>query len=275
MKQRGLRLTKQYGQNFLIDAAAGRKIADELGCSASMTVWEVGAGIGSMTQYLADTGAQVLLFEIDRGFCSLLEEFYLPHDRIVLIEGDVLKTWKQAGYEYALPDRIFGNLPYTIGSVFIARIIKEGMLPPRMVFTLQKEVAQRVTASPGSKLYSSFSLLCQLDYHTKIIGDIPPESFFPRPEVTSSIIRFDKKEQPPLKGREREIFLALVRELFASRRKTLRNNIRQGALSNTFTVEVMLEECARAGISAERRAETIPLEALIEASRGLGRRSPG
>lgn len=269
MEDRGLRLSKQYGQNFLIDPAARKKIIDELELDSSMQIWEVGAGIGSMTWDLLVSGADILAFEIDRGFSSLLKEFFHSYRRVKIIEGDVLKTWIQARETYRPPDRIFGNLPYTIGSLFIARIIHGSFLPPRMVFMLQKEVAQRITADEGSKLFASFSLLCQLDYHPMIVRDIPRESFFPRPDVTSSIVRFDRKRELPLQGEARKVFLILIRELFASRRKTLRNNIRQGALQRTCSAEAILQEFSRLGISAERRAETIPLEAVVEASRGI------
>ncbi len=234
-----------------------------------MNVWEIGPGIGAMTKDASETGARMILFEIDYGFCALLKDLYEMGDSMTLIEGDVLKTWKAARDQFPKPERVFGNLPYNVGSVFIARLIDENFLPERMVYTLQREVAVRLTASPGTKIYSSFTLLCGLDYEVSVPADIGRDSFYPSPDIVSSIVRFDRKASPLLEGEPRRIYLTLIRELFSSRRKTIRNNIKQGSLKQTYDPEGMLDVFSALGIADSRRAETISLEEMTEAAKGI------
>ncbi len=264
-------MNKQFGQNFLIDPAARQRIIRELALEKGQTVWEVGPGIGAMTHEAGNSGAKLVLFEVDRGFCTLLRDIFPSDGSVELVEGDVLKTWIR---REETPHRVFGNLPYNVGSIFIARLIEQECLPRRMVFTLQREVALRLCADPGTKLFSSFSLLGQLDYEMTLLDDIRPESFYPRPEVTSSVIRFDRKAESALDGRQRRLFLLLIRELFSSRRKTIRNNLKQGALKQQVPLEELLEAFAAAGVEESRRAETLPLDVLTDVTRRIALRIP-
>lgn len=262
-------MNKQLGQNFLISPHVRRSILDELELDSSMQVWEIGPGIGAMTHGALKSGASMVLFELDYGFCSLLRDLYPEENAYELVEGDVLKTWRQAADRLPMPDRIFGNLPYNAGSVFIARVIEHQFLPQRMVYTLQREVAQRLTAETGTKKYSSFTMLCALDYQVTICAHIAAEHFYPAPEVVSSIVRFDKKHAPGLTGEERRVYLALVRELFASRRKTLRNNLKQGSLKHSYDLQQMLQVFSSLGIPESRRAETISPDEMMKAAGGI------
>lgn len=267
---RGLHVTKQFGQNFLINEDDRRAIVDELNLTEDMSVWEIGPGIGAMTHLALVTGARVTAFEIDHGFCDLLRDLFADFTHFDLIEGDVLKTWPKAAESRPMPDRLFGNLPYNIGSLAIARFIEQEFLPEKMVFTLQREVALRLGEDPGSKLYSSFTLLCGLDYEVTRSRDIGRESFFPRPDVVSSVVRFQRRSGPRVTGEQRRIYLLLIRELFASRRKTIRNNLKQGSLRQQYELEEMLEVFHSLGIPEARRGETIDREEMLEAARLIG-----
>ena len=219
----GLGMQKKFGQNFLIDAHIRRQLVAALDLSAGETVWEVGPGLGSMTALLLDADAGLTVFEIDRGFVRLLTSYFGSCARFRLIEGDVLKTW-QAEYRRAVPAAFFGNLPYNIAAKLITATIEAECLFERMVITVQKEVGLRMAAAPGSADYSSFSVLCQWAYDVAVIRNIAPAAFWPKPNVESRALKFTKK-QTPLPVRDARLFLTLVRALFSSRRKTVKNNL--------------------------------------------------
>ena len=270
LKMRGLKMTKQFGQNFLIDEHARRMIIEALMLKEQMSVWEIGPGIGAMTHMALQRGVGMTAFEIDHGFCDLLRDLLGEYPGFSLVEGDVLKTWGEASRRLPMPDRLFGNLPYNIGSVAIARLIEGEFLPEVMVFTLQREVALRLGEQPGSKLYASFTLLCSLDYEVERTRDIGRESFYPSPEVVSTVVTFRRRKEPRVQGLQRRIYLGLIRELFASRRKTIRNNLKQGALRQYYDLEELLGVFSALGIGESRRGETIGREDMLEAARLIG-----
>ena len=223
LDEHGFGMQKKFGQNFLINAHIRQERISALGLSAGDAVWEVGPGLGSMTSLLLEAGADLTVFEIDRGFVQLLTSYFGSYHSFHLIEGDVLKTWK-AEYQQHAPKAFFGNLPYNIAAKLIAATIEAECFFDRMVITVQKEVGLRMTATPGSADYSSFSVLCQWAYDVEPIRDIAPAAFWPKPNVESRALRFTKKESPqPV--RDARLFLSLVRGLFSSRRKTVKNNL--------------------------------------------------
>ena len=223
LDEHGFGMQKKFGQNFLINAHIRQELISALGLSAGDAVWEVGPGLGSMTSLLLEAGADLTVFEIDRGFVQLLTSYFGSYHSFHLIEGDVLKTWK-AEYQRHAPKAFFGNLPYNIAAKLIAATIEAECFFDCMVITVQKEVGLRMTAVPGSADYSSFSVLCQWAYDVEPIRDIAPAAFWPKPNVESRALRFTKKESPqPV--RDARLFLSLVRGLFSSRRKTVKNNL--------------------------------------------------
>ena len=223
LDEHGFGMQKKFGQNFLINAHIRQELISALGLSAGDAVWEVGPGLGSMTSLLLESGADLTVFEIDRGFVQLLTSYFGSYHSFHLIEGDVLKTWK-AEYQRHAPKTFFGNLPYNIAAKLIAATIEAECFFDRMVITVQKEVGLRMTAAPGSADYSSFSVLCQWAYDVEPIRDIAPAAFWPKPNVESRALRFIKK-QSPQPVRDARLFLSLVRGLFSSRRKTVKNNL--------------------------------------------------
>ena len=216
LAEKGLSIRKQWGQNFLVNPSARRALVDSL--EAEGDVWEIGSGPGCMTAELLNRGMAVTAFEIDPGFCGILEEFFASSGRFTLIPGDVLTTWKTA----KRAPYLLGNLPYTIAALLMGNLIEGSCFFARMVVTVQKEVALRMAARPGSKDYSSISVLCASAYTMKIIRTLKGSSFYPVPHVDSAAVRFERRSGAPPPPR---LFYPLIRALFASRRKTTANNL--------------------------------------------------
>ncbi|MGP1576557.1 MAG: 16S rRNA (adenine(1518)-N(6)/adenine(1519)-N(6))-dimethyltransferase RsmA [Treponema sp.] len=262
----GFGMQKKFGQNFLINEHIRRELIAALAPAGTEHIWEVGPGLGAMTVLLLETGAALTAFEIDRGFSQLLQNSFGAHPNFKLVQGDVLKTWRTE-YRQHRPDCFFGNLPYNIAAKIIADTIEAECFFNRMAVTVQKEVGLRMTAQPGSADYSSFSVLCQWQYDIKLIRDIAPAAFWPKPNVDSRAVLFTrKKDAPPVKNSR--LFLQLVRSLFAARRKTLKNNLTvflaaSGKNTGSLKAEVLLHE---AGIPEKSRAETLAIYDFIRLS---------
>ena len=220
-------------------------------------VWEIGPGIGSMTHQLLASDCLLTVFEIDHGLIRLLKQLFaeqVDSGRLRIIDGDFLTTHREILAAEGVPDRMVGNLPYSSGSVMIGDLIEEDGLPPVAVFTVQKEVAQRMTASPGKKTYSAFSLVCRLRAEIEKIGDIGGGAFYPAPQVVSSVIRFRRRADAP-RGEQIPYFI-MVHDLFRARRKTAANNLKSGRLAARFGWENIRQTAMDMNISLDRRGET-------------------
>jgi len=246
----GLVPQKKFGQNFLISKEVREYILSVIDIDPRGGVWEIGPGLGNMTTLILEklkTG-KLSVFEIDNGFIEVLKKFF--DNRIEIIEGDFVKTWKKYKECFGLPNRIFGNLPYNSASMIIASLIEENSVPEKMVFTVQKEAAQRIAAKPGTKDYSSFSVLCQIACDIKIETDIKGGAFFPVPDVTSSLISMTPHARYAA-IKDKKIFSRFLRTLFKARRKTIINNLK--ALNNTEAItNILHEENISPGIRAEK-----------------------
>ena len=266
MDENNMAMQKKFGQNFLVNADARKKLIDVLDVKPGMKVWEVGPGLGSMTSGLLERGVNLTVFEIDHGFARLLTQFfeeYANSGNFSLVEGDVLKTWPKFAKENDIPERFFGNLPYNVAATIIADTITKGFRFDKAVFTIQKEVGQRMNAKPGTEDYSSFSVLCQWAYDVKPVMDLAGGNFWPVPNVASSAVLMTKKEDFP-KCENPELFRKMVRQIFALRRKTLRNN-----LSRFVKAEICDEALKIAGIEPSIRAENLSVEDLLKLSDAL------
>jgi 16S rRNA (adenine1518-N6/adenine1519-N6)-dimethyltransferase len=268
-------MRKKFGQNFLINPGARKKLLEALEIGRGDEVWEIGPGLGAMTGGLLDQGALVTAFEIDRGFSLILKDLYKDSENFRLVEGDVLKNWKTVKNDAPF---LLGNLPYNIGAVLLADFIEGRRFFRRMVVTLQRETANRMLASPGSKDYSSFSVLCASAYTISPLMVLKGASFYPIPKVESQGVRLDLRadrvsKNPPV------FFGALVRSLFSSRRKTLRNNLQNFILSGIINKDTLgnkkrVEEFCMtvfetSGIDPNGRAETLGYEDFITLARIL------
>jgi 16S rRNA (adenine1518-N6/adenine1519-N6)-dimethyltransferase len=262
-------MRKRFGQNFLVRSDARGQLLNALDPPAEGRVWEIGSGLGAMTFPLLERGAAVMAFEIDKGFIAVLKEFFGGNPAFTLIEGDVLKTWRAA----PPGDYLFGNLPYTIGAVLLADFIEKGRFFKRMVVTVQKEVARRMAAKPGSKDYSSFSVLCGSAYRITPLLVMKGASFYPEPRVDSQGVRLDlRTDRDP--GGYPGYFKPLLRRLFTSRRKTVKNNLESFAASVAGLNRGDLSEICGAvlkdaGIAPNERAERLGIDDFAALAGGL------
>lgn len=265
LEAEGLAMSKRFGQNFLVDRQAREKLYKAMALSDATLVWEIGPGIGSITNLLLEHEQQVLAFEIDHGFIRVLKRLFGENPHFGIVEGDFLKTWRGAFDSAGRPTLIFGNLPYNAALGIIADLLENMPSPPRMVFTVQKEAARRIAAVPGSKDYSAFSVLCASVCTTKILYDIGAAAFWPQPRVTSSVVVLTPRLDP-IAAQDRKGFSRFVRAAFSSRRKTLRNNI--AALDKTLPpkLDAVLEKL---GIEGGIRAEALTPPRLAEVFEAL------
>ena len=260
----GFSMQKKFGQNFLINEDARNKIIDALEIPPGQKVWEVGPGLGAMTNGILERGADLTVFEIDKGFASLIREFfsdYQKEGKFTLVEGDVLKTWKSYYEKNGQADRFFGNLPYNIAATIIANTIENNVRFEKCVFTVQKEVAQRMCAKEGSEDYSSFSVLCNWAYDVKPLIDLAGGNFWPKPNVDSRAVVLTKKTDFP-QCNNPSLFIKMQRALFSSRRKNVRNNLSNFLCNNELTMQV-LSEC---NIDPNKRAEVLTIQQMLSLS---------
>lgn len=264
LETQGLAVSKKFGQNFLVNRSIRERIIEALDVQPGMRVWEIGPGIGSMTDIILQKGADLVAFEIDYGFARVLEEMFGKESHFSIVKGDMLKTWRSRPER---PDRIFGNLPYNAAFAIIADLLEQDCVPARMVFTLQKEAARRLAALPGTKEYSSLSVLCASVCDARILFDIGASAFWPQPRVTSSVVLLVPKKDPVV-FEKRKDFSDFVRAAFSSRRKTLRNALHLWAHThfssmNELEFESLLSRClSKIGARPDIRAEALPPQQL-------------
>lgn len=266
LEERGLSMQKKFGQNFLVNGDARKKLVDALDVGKDTVVWEVGPGLGCMTSDILERGANLTVFEIDRGFAALLKDFFGEEykDTFKLVEGDVLKTWQKELKtldEAKMPSRFFGNLPYNVAASIVADTIENNIRFEKCVFTVQKEVAVRMAAKPGSEDYSSLSVLCNWAYDIKNIVDLAGGNFWPKPNVDSRAVLFTRKEDFP-RCKNPALFIKMQRALFSSRRKTVRNNLSLYLKNNDKALQALSE----AGIDPMKRAEVLTLDEMLKLS---------
>lgn len=276
LAERGLGAQKKYGQNFLINRDMRNRLLDALEIGEGDRVWEIGPGLGAMTAGLLERGALVTAFEIDRGFIALLEDFFGANPGFTLVAGNVLRTWPQA----AAGEYLLGNLPYNIAALLLGDLIEGKRFFKRMVVTVQKEVARRICAPPGSRDYSSLSALCASAYRAYPLRSIPGSCFYPEPRVDSQGVRLDRLAGP-VSGGLPGYFVPLIRRLFASRRKMVKNNLRDFILSlpawnggEQGAQELSAGLLEKAGIPPEERVERLAWEHFIALARLLAEITP-
>ena len=263
----GFSMQKKFGQNFLVNAQARERIVRALEIERGMRVWEIGPGLGSMTKPLLDAGARVRAFEIDKGFIKLLSDFFkaeIEEGALRIVSGDAVKTWKSAYEDSGLPARFFGNLPYSIAASLIADTIERGVRFDKAVVTVQKEVADRMTAKEGGDERSSFSVLCQWAYDVKGLFDLASGNFWPKPHVASRAVVMTKKNDFPA-CENPSLFIKMQRALFSSRRKNIRNNL----TAFTGSAERAERALTLAALDPSLRAETLSLAELLRLSDAL------
>ena len=225
LESRGFSPNKRFGQNFLTDENVLDGIVDAAGIEPVDTVLEIGPGTGALTKRLAKRAAKVIAVEIDRGLAGMLEEDFRDDEHVRIICGDILKTDTGILLKDCAPVRVVANLPYYITTPILLELLPKESLFESFVIMIQKEVADRMSAAPGNKDYGALSLVIQYYGKPRIVMEVPPSAFYPAPEVTSSVVRIDRHETPPVDTKDPDRMFAVIRAAFGKRRKTLANAV--------------------------------------------------
>ena len=258
-KRFDIKMSKKLGQNFLIK----RGIVDEIVHAAELTVGEpvleVGPGIGTLTQGLAQSGADVTAIELDRRLLEVLDTTLASYDNVRIIHGDVLKLDVPTIMNHK-SFKVVANLPYYITTPIIMSLLESKLPIERLVVMVQKEVALRIIAKPGTKDYGALSVAVQYYTEPDIVLDVPPKSFLPAPAVTSSVIRCVLRDKPPVDVIDEKLFFRVVKAGFAQRRKTFSNTMKTTGLTRDRIEELL----AKANIDGQRRGETFTLQEFAD-----------
>lgn len=254
LKTFGIHMSKKLGQNFLIDNGIVQRIVQAAAIEPGELVLEVGPGIGTLTQGLAESGANIIAVEIDKRLPEVLAKTLQGYDNVQIVSGDILKV--------NIPEltnhskfKVVANLPYYITTPIIMALLEQRLPVTKLVTMVQKEVALRMIAKPGKKDYGALSVAVQYYTRPQIVADVPPQSFIPAPEVDSVVIVCDVLEEPAVAVKNEKMFFRVVKAAFAQRRKTLANALKTMGIDGDQIKGALLA----ADIDGTRRGETLSL----------------
>ena len=257
---------KRFGQNFLIDAHVLEKIVSAAGITKDDCVLEIGPGIGTMTQYLAESAGQVIAVEIDTNLLPILADTLKDYSNVKVINQDILKVDINElvkEYNNGRPIKVVANLPYYITTPIIMGLFESNVPIDNITVMVQKEVADRMQVGPGSKDYGALSLAVQYYASPYIVANVPPNCFIPRPNVGSAVIRLTRYQEPRVQVKDPKLMFKLIRASFNQRRKTLQNG-----LNNSPEISFSKEEITKAieslGVSPSVRGEALSLEQFAQ-----------
>lgn len=259
---------KKFGQNFLIDTSVLDRIISAAEITKEDCVLEIGPGIGTMTQYLAESAREVVAVEIDKALIPILQDTLSEYDNVTVINEDILKVdinrivqEKNEGR----PIKVVANLPYYITTPIIMGLFESHVPLKSITIMVQKEVADRMQVGPGTKDYGALSLAVQYYAKPQIVANVPPNCFMPRPNVGSAVIRLTRYEQPPVQVEDEKKMFALIRASFNQRRKTLVNGL-TNAPELKLTKEAVAEALEKMNLSPTIRGEALTLEQFARLS---------
>ena len=261
---------KKFGQNFLIDTHVLERIIEESGITKDDCILEIGPGIGTMTQYLAENAREVIAVEIDKALIPILQDTLKDYDNVTVINDDILKVdinkiVQEKNQGKAI--KVVANLPYYITTPIIMGLFESHVPLKSITIMVQKEVADRMQVGPGTKDYGALSLAVQYYAKPEIVANVPPNCFMPRPNVGSAVIRLTRYEEPPVEVKNEKFMFSLIRASFNQRRKTLVNGLQNGGLG--LSKEKILEVLEKMGLSATIRGEALTLAQFAELSNRL------
>lgn len=267
LKKFNLRLSKKLGQNFLVDRNVLDKIVQTSQLRASDVVIEVGSGIGTLTQALGEKVKLVLTVEYDRTFLEILRETLKEFDNVEVIPADALKlNLNSLSRRYPRPSKMVSNLPYNIAAPLLIHYLADYPYIGYFVVMVQKEIAERMTASPGSKSYSAFSLKIQYYSQPQIISIVPRTVFIPPPQVDSAIVKIKRFKTPPVAAPDARHLFKVIEAAFAQRRKTIQNALSEGLNLNKGQVGTVLSDLK---IAPNLRGESLSLHQFAQISEVL------
>jgi 16S rRNA (adenine1518-N6/adenine1519-N6)-dimethyltransferase len=266
----GFRFSKSMGQNFLIDRSIPERIAEGSGIDGTFGVLEIGPGIGALTAALSRRAAAVVAVELDKNLLPILEETMAGYKNVRIISGDILKLDIANTVRTDLPGlrpAVCANLPYNITTPVLTALTETRVFESITVM-VQREVARRMAAPPGSSDYGAFSVFVRYHSEPRILFDVPPDAFIPQPKVTSSVVTMVMRKTKPEQVGSEEMFFRVVRASFAQRRKTLVNGL-LSAFGERLTKETLIGILAGCGLSPLIRGETLGIPEFARIARVL------
>ena len=272
LARHGFHFSKSMGQNFLIDTHVLEKIISAAGITKNDCVLEIGPGIGTMTQYLAENAGHVVAVEIDRNLIPILKETLADYDNVTVINEDILRVDIKAlaeEYNGGKPIKVVANLPYYITTPIIMGLFESGVPIDNITVMVQKEVADRMKEGPGSKDYGALSLAVQYYAEPEIVANVPPNCFIPRPNVGSAVIRLTRHKEMPVEVKDPALMFKIIRASFNQRRKTLQNGL-GNASELPYTKEQIAAAIAEMGLTPTIRGEALSLAQFAQLSDILG-----
>ena len=266
LQKYGFVFQKRFGQNFLIDTHVLDRIIGASEITKDDFVLEIGPGIGTMTQYLAEAAREVTAVEIDDALIPILQDTLKEWDNVSVIHGDILKTdIKEIADEknQGKPIKVVANLPYYITTPIIMGLFESHVPVESITVMVQKEVADRMQTGPGSKDYGALSLAVQYYANPEIVANVPPNCFMPRPKVGSAVIKLTRHKEMPVEVQDEKLMFRLIRASFNQRRKTLSNSLKNSQELD-YTKE-QVEQCIQAaGLPGNIRGEALDLGKFAE-----------
>ena len=259
---------KKFGQNFLIDTHVLEKIIAAAGVTEDDCVLEIGPGIGTMTQYLAEHARSVVAVEIDKNLIPILQETLKEYENITIINDDILKVdinKLTEEYNGGRPIKVVANLPYYITTPIIMGLFEGGVPIDNITVMVQKEVAERMQVGPGSKDYGALSLAVQYYADAYIVANVPPNCFIPRPGVGSAVIRLTRHKEPPVEVDDPKLMFKLIRASFNQRRKTLQNGLNNSP-ELPFAKDEIADAIESLGVTPQIRGEALTLKQFADLS---------
>ncbi|MCI8308362.1 MAG: 16S rRNA (adenine(1518)-N(6)/adenine(1519)-N(6))-dimethyltransferase RsmA [Lachnospiraceae bacterium] len=266
LKKYDIHFQKKYGQNFLIDSHVMDKIIRAAGITKNDAVLEVGPGIGTMTQFLCEAAGSVLAVEIDKALFAVLSDTLSAYNNVNIIQGDILKQdiWELSRqYNDGKPFKVVANLPYYITTPIIMGFLEKDTPVDSITVMVQKEVADRMQAEPGTKAYGALSLAVQYYSKPYLAANVPQNCFMPRPNVASAVINLEKYDKPPVNTKDVNLMFALIRASFGQRRKTLWNGIKNCDKLD-YEREHVERTLVKMGLDVNVRGETLSLVQFAE-----------
>ncbi|MGX7352536.1 16S rRNA (adenine(1518)-N(6)/adenine(1519)-N(6))-dimethyltransferase RsmA [Enterococcus canis] len=263
LKQHGFSFKKSLGQNFLTEPNILHKIVETAAIDEQTNVIEVGPGIGALTEYLARAAHEVIAFEIDDRLIPVLADTLAPYPNVTVIHQDVLKanlTELPQKFSQQLPIKVVANLPYYITTPIMMHFLESSLEVSEMVVMMQREVADRISAKPGTKAYGSLSIAVQYFMEAETAFIVPKTVFVPQPNVDSAILKLTRRATPAVAVTNEKAFFRLTKAAFQLRRKTLWNNLTHAYGKDEATVAWLKQALAEAEIDPSRRGETLSLE---------------
>lgn len=264
LEKYGFSFKKSLGQNFLIDTNILKKIVSFANLAENSGAIEIGPGIGALTEQLARTSKKVVAFEIDQRLLPILKDTLSPYDNVKIIHNDVLeadvKQVMEEEFEGIDDIMVVANLPYYVTTPIIMKMLEEHLAIRGIVCMLQKEVADRLSAKPGTKEYGSLSIAVQYYTEAETVMIVPKTVFVPQPNVDSAVIRLTKRDRPAVLVKDESFFFQVTKSCFAQRRKTILNNLTSQLPDGKQKKEVIVAALSSSGIDPARRGETLSLE---------------